>query len=284
MNSARLLRHINQRTRLFRALCLIGLCVALISACQTLPDTIPTLSSIPMAQTAAVLTQNAPPTAYRSAIEFPLLDARLTRLPSWYSVVAVLFDGIVTTDKSRTTAQIEAQIYRNELASTRRVLFSARGEAFGVKDSRSFEAVRIANDYYWVLQNPAACAVLKDTDTARRQIADYTAGALLGGIKLALPTGQKAVINNQNAWEYAFAPDSLTLPIIHTDNVGTYTIAAGSLWVAPESDAVVRFSLTVNVDNVRLLEGEVPVTGQLRATYELKEINVPYNITVPFGC
>jgi len=38
------------------------------------------------------------------------------------------------------------------------------------------------------------------------------------------------------------------------------------------------------VTDVRLLEGDLPVIGQLRIVYDLKEVGAAYNISVPFGC
>jgi hypothetical protein len=259
----------------------IVIAAVFLSACVPTSSALPTVSSVEMVQTAIVLTQNAPPPGFNS-VAYPTLDARLVRQPSWHADVSVSFDGIDATTKQPLTAKLDAQIFSNELASTRRVLFTASGSALGVTEERSAEAVRLGNDYYWVLQNPTVCAAV--TDPARRRIADLTAASLLGGIKNATATGQRDTINNLPVWEYTFASDDISLPLVHFDQVGTSTIAAGSLWIAPSVDAVARLTLTVNVENVRLLEGQQPVTGQLRITYELKDVGTPLNISVPFGC
>jgi hypothetical protein len=258
------------------------LCAALMAGCDS-SMALPTQSSIEMAQTAVVLTEAAPPPGFQESIAYPTLDAKLTRLPSWHGSVNITFDGVDSTLKEKTTAKLDAQIYRNELASTRRVVFSAEGAAFGVTDARLVEAVRIVNDYYWVLQNPQVCAVVNN-DAARKRIADLTASAFIAGVGRGVPTGQRAKINGLDAWEYAFAPGDVVLNIIETDKIGKYTIAAGNLWVAPSVDAIVRLTLTVNVEDVRLLDADLPVIGQLRIIYELKAVGEQYNITVPFGC
>lgn len=244
---------------------------------------LPTQSSIEMAQTAIVLTEAAPPPGFQESVAYPTLDAKLIRLPSWRSVLTLMFDGVDSTLKEKSTAKLEAQIYRNELASTRRVVFSAEGKAFGVAEARTVEAVRIVNDYYWVLQNPQVCASVNN-DAARKRIADLNASAFVAGINRAVPTGQKAKINGLDAWEYAFAPGDVALSIIQTDKIGKFTIAAGNLWVAPSVDAIVKLTLTVNVEDVRLLDADLPVIGQLRIVYELKAVGEQYNISVPFGC
>jgi len=257
--------------------------VLLLAACVPLQGALPTLSSVPMEQTAIVLTQAAPPPGFQGAVAYPVLDAKLKKLPAWRGSLLLTFDGVDATLKQPTAARITVDIFSDELRSARRVLFSASGPAFGVTQEREIEAVRLANDYYWALKVPAACAIVTD-DSARKRVADLTAGAFVGGVKRAVPTGARDQINGQAAWEYAFAPDDLDLTLIHTDNVGKFSIAAGSLWVAPALDAVVRYTLTINVTDVRLLEGDLPVIGQLRIVYDLKEVGAAYNISVPFGC
>ncbi len=259
------------------------LCLLLLAGCSGEGAALPTQSSIEMAQTAVVLTEAAPPPGFQVSIAYPTLDAKLVRLPSWHSVLTLTFDGVDSTLKEKSTAKLEAQIYRNELASTRRVVFSAEGQAFGVTDPRTIEAVRVVNDYYWVVQNPPVCATVNN-DAARKRIADLSASTFIAGVNRAVPTGQRAKINGLDAWEYAFAPSDIVLNIIQTDKVGKFTIAAGNLWVAPSVDAIVRLTLTVNVEDVRLLDADLPVIGQLRIVYELKAVGDQYNISIPFGC
>jgi len=56
------------------------------------------------------------------------------------------------------------------------------------------------------------------------------------------------------------------------------------LGVAPAANALVQFSLTVEVNNVTLLNAALPVTGHLRESYVMGSIGQLHNITVPFGC
>jgi hypothetical protein len=66
---------------------------------------------------------------------------------------------------------------------------------------------------------------------------------------------------------------------------GAITMAApGEIWVAPQHNVVVRFYVTLNVQNVYLFDRQLPVTGQVIIRYDLYDIGVPQNISVPFGC
>jgi len=258
---------------------LVLIVCAVLSACTPSAAPLPTVSSFEMAQTAQVQTQNAPPTGF-NVVTFPLIDAHLSDQPAWYAALTITFDGVFAADQQKTTGTLNAQIYRNELTTGRRVLFKANGSVFGITDERALEGVRLGNDYYLVAQN--VCSQVADTTT--RQIADLAAGSLLGGVKSAKPTGQRDTIGGLAAWEYAFAPDAITTPILHLAAKGSATVAAGDLWVAPSVNGVARFTLTVNVQNATLLQGDQVVSGQLREVYELREVGTLYNISIPFGC
>ncbi len=262
---------------------LISLLIFALSAC-TPPPALPTVSSISMQQTAVVLTQNAPPTAFQGTISFPQIDAHLSDQPAWDATVQITFDGVRADDplsnQRAATGTLNIQLFHDELTSARRVLFDAEGAAFGLTDARQLEAVRLGNDYYLVTQG--VCG--KVTDTPSRQIADLTAGGLLGGIAQATPTGARQEMNGLPSWEYIFKSDSVSVPLAHVQPNGSVTIAAGSLWVAPSVNAVTRLTLTVNVQNVTLLNATQLVTGQLRETYTLGTVGQLHNISIPFGC
>ncbi len=270
---------------LLRRSVLCGLFLILLVACDLTPPPPPTVSSLSMAQTAVIITQNAAPAGF-DRVAFPVIDANLTNQPAWYASVAITFDGLFVDGGAKAMGTLDAQIYRNELTTARRVLFKASGTAFGVvgtsatTNERGIEAVRLSNDYYQVMQN--VCS--KTDDVANRQIADLSPGVLLGGVTTAHSIGSRDTLNKFDAWEYGFAPDSVTVPIVHPAANGTLTVAAGDLWVAPSVNAVVKFTLTVNVQNVTLLSGDRLVSGQLRETYMLNEAGTLYNISIPFGC
>ena len=257
--------------------------VVLLSAACTGNAPLPTLSSVAGLQTAAVLTQAAPPPDYQGAVSFPLIDANLSDQPAWDATVQITFDGTFAAQSSAdvATGTIEAQIFHDELNSARRVVFHAEGAAFGVTTPRDLEAVRLGNDYYLVTQG--SCG--KVTDTPSRQIADLTPSSLLGGVAHATFTaGSQQELNGLPTWSYTFASKDVTVPLVHPAANGTVTIAAGSLWIAPAAKAAARFTLTVNLQNATLLNAAQAVTGQLRESYTLNTVGVLHNISVPFGC
>ena len=60
--------------------------------------------------------------------------------------------------------------------------------------------------------------------------------------------------------------------------------ASGELWFAPERNAVIRYYLNLELENVALLDSDAPVTGTLLLRYDLYDIGVLPNLSVPFGC
>ena len=48
--------------------------------------------------------------------------------------------------------------------------------------------------------------------------------------------------------------------------------------------AVVRFYVNLDVENAFIFDRQLPVTGQVILRYDLYDIGVVPNITVPFGC
>ncbi|MBZ0300114.1 MAG: hypothetical protein K8J31_10250, partial [Anaerolineae bacterium] len=92
-----------------------------------------------------------------------------------------------------------------------------------------------------------------------------------------------ATLNSQEAWQYQFATEDLNLPAIRLDDDGTLN-ATGELWVAPESNVVVRFYVNLDVENAFIFDRQLPVTGQVILRYDLYDIGDVPNITIPFGC
>jgi hypothetical protein len=252
----------------------------LASGCLATPMPIPTTSSIEMGQTAQYLTKNAPPAGFESGVQFPRIDLNLSNLSNWRYVVSLSFDGVYSGTQDKAQGAISAEVFSNELAGERRVLLKASGTVFGPVE-RNREAVRISNDYYLVDENKVCTKVTESND---KKVADLSAGDLVGGIKKAIPVGQKKTTENKiDIWEYTFAPSDVVLPALQLSEGGKFTIAAGDLWVAPSARAVYEYTITLNVDNA-ILQGDRQLTGSVRATYQLVETGVPYNISIPNGC
>ncbi|MBZ0303857.1 MAG: hypothetical protein K8J31_29215, partial [Anaerolineae bacterium] len=161
------------------ALILPGLILAL-AACsgqrgQQLSD-LPTLASPAEAVTAQAMTENAPPPGFREEVSFPEIDARLPELNGWRYVVTLEFDGIFARTPRTTSATAKAEVWFNQLASSRRVLVDTAGELIGREEDDSFEAVRLGPDTFLVRDH--VCNTGADAETA----ADLRAGLLVGGV------------------------------------------------------------------------------------------------------
>jgi hypothetical protein len=252
----------------------------LASSCVSGPPPVPTASTIIMEQTAVYLTKNAPPPGFENGVQFPRVDDNLSNLPTWRYKVSLSFDGVYSGTQEPATGLISAEIYGNEVGGERRVILKASGTAFGGIE-RNVEGVRISNDYYLVDQNKV-CAKVNESP-ADRAVADLSAGSLVGGIKKAMPIGERKTVNEIPIWEYAFLPEDVIPPSIELAQGGKPTIAAGDLWVAPSRNAVFEYTISLNVENAIILGGR-QVTGQVRAAYHLIETSIPYNIAIPNGC
>lgn len=254
-----------------------------VAACQ--PDrTVPTVASIEGLSTEAFLTEQAPPPAYHK-VAFERIDANLSLLPAWHHRVTLEFEGTTTATASQPatplTGMISADVYANELRGEKRVVLNVAGAAFNADPQGStVEGVRIGNDYYVVNPNKI-CTVAKDA--ANRRITELTASALIGGVKQATFTYNQREINARRAWEYAFTPGNVVPPIVELREGSSMTIASGTLWIAPSTNAVAEYRITFNITNVSI-QGSPPLDGVVRVFYELKETGDMFNISIPFGC
>jgi len=256
----------------------------LLAGCTTSPRPVPTVADISAEGTAQYLTRNAPPAGFERSVQFPKIDSNLDQLPSSRYLVSLTFDGVYSGTQDRVKGSIQAEVFSEGLSSTRRVILKSTGEIFGAVD-RNFEGVRISNDYYLVDQNKTCTKVTEQpAQSADRQVADLTANGLVGGVKKATPLGERKSVGRFQVWEYTFLPDDvISPPTVKLSQGGKLTVAAGDLWVAPVSNAVFEYTITLNVENA-LLQSNRQLTGQIRGTYQLLETGARYNIAVPFGC
>lgn len=258
---------------------LIGL--ALLAACsgqrgQRVED-LPTPASIEGLATAQFLTANAPPPGFEGPLALPEVDANLTALPGWRYVVELAFDGVFAGTPRQTAATAQAEIWYRQLGAARRVVVSTSGELLGRQDS-AFEAVRLAEDAFLVREG--ACSGGPDAATA----ADLRAGMLVGGVNRATFAGKRATLNGEEAWLYTFSTADLNLPSVRLSDEGSITLTGGELWFAPARNAVIRFYVNLDVNNAIIFDRQLPVSGQLLLRYDLYDIGLESNITVPFGC
>ncbi|MFC1959859.1 hypothetical protein ACFLYO_04035 [Chloroflexota bacterium] len=258
---------------------LILVMTLLLSACDGLGQTPPPPPySIESLGTAVVLTENAPPTGY-DAVAFPLVDAGLSALPGYHYVLSLRFEGNFDDDRTATTGHIQAEVWWDSIAPARRVLLDAGGDAFTM-EARQFEAVRMGEDYYLV--NAEGLCLSNVAETARG-VALLDAGSLIGGVAEAPYSGTQAVLNSVQAFRYDVSSAAATLPLIQADDASTVELT-GELWVAPENAAVVRYYANVDVSRVRLFESDRSVSGQLFLRYDVYDVGVVPNISIPYGC
>ncbi|MBE2268731.1 MAG: hypothetical protein IAE80_10915 [Anaerolinea sp.] len=268
------------RLRLLPFLLLIAL-----AACRTerglQPEDIPTQSSVEQAMTAIPLTEYAPPAPYNRAVTtFDRVDNRLTELAGWRYIVQLEFTGVFARTPRDANASARAEVWFNQLASARRVILSTSGELIGQAESSGYEAVRLGPDAFLV--RDGLC--LTGAEEAAATASELSAGALVGGVTTALPAGRTAVINGEESYLFSFDPANLVLPALRAGDDGRITYTSGELWIAPARNAVTRFYLNLDVENVVIFDRQLPVTGTVLIRYDLYEAGTAFNITVPFGC
>ncbi len=238
----------------------------------------PTLAAIDPLATAQILTQNAPPPGFETGVAFPEVDANLGALAGGRYSVYLEFEGVFSRTTRATSATTTAEVAFAQVGSTRHVQVQTAGELLGRPDN-TFEAVRLGPDAYLV-QNGLCIVGGADASTA----ANLGAGALVGGVNQAVPAGLKATLNGEEAFKYTFSTADLNLPNIRLGAEGLMESTGGELWVAPAHNTVVRFYLNLEVTNAIIFDRQLPVTGQVIIRYDLYDIGVAPNITVPFGC
>jgi hypothetical protein len=261
------------------------LLLLLLAACQPriirpedLPTEIP--ANLDAVATAIRLTENAPPPGFREEIRVAAIDQNADDLSGWRAEVYLQFEGVFAGTSRATRATTRASIQHHLLDSSRRVVLTVEGELFDQDEPLTTEGVRLGPDTFFVRDN--TCANVTNTDASA--VADLSAADLIGGVNRAVPDGTKAVINGVQVWRYAFTPEDLNLTNIQIGTDGRLLYSAGELWFAPEHEAVIRFYLTLDVENATLFGSQVPVTGEAVMQYDLVEVGTPQNISVPFGC
>lgn len=262
-------------------------------ALEDLPTPIVNLDDL---ATADFMTENAPPEGYRTSVVFERIDANLAGLSNWRYTVDLEFSGVFAGTSRPVDAETRAEVWYNNLGPERRVVVQGRGELFGqfsepapltdaeVDQSLTLEGVRLGGDTFLV--RDGVC--LGDAEGAAALVADLRAGDLIGGVDRVATVGINTTINNVRVWRYEFDQGDLILPQIAFAQGGGIRGMRGELWIAPEHNAVIRYYVTLDVENALILlntaEANLPVTGQIIIRYDVFDIGVNPNITQPFGC
>lgn len=263
---------------------LLVLILTLLAACNSrgqVPADVPTQASVEDSMTAFPLTQFAPPTPYnRPVTAFDHVDNRLNELSGGRYIVQLEFTGVFARTPREANASARAEVQFNQVASARRVILNTSGELIGQADGSGYEAVRLGPDAFLVRDGLCLSGAQDAAETA----SDLSAGALIGGVRSAIPGGRRAVINGEDSYFYTFDPADLVLPSLRVGDEGRITYQSGELWIAPAHNAVTRFYLNLDIENVVIFDRQLPVTGTVIIRYDLYDAGTAFNITVPFGC
>ncbi len=262
------------------------LMMLLVAACQErlgLEDLPTPISDIDAAATAIEQTQNAPPEGF-SELALPQIDIGLDQLNGWQYEAQLIFDGVFSRTPRTAHIETNVQVEYNRLASARRVLINTSGGLLGTEGQTKLEGVRLGPDVFLLIDD--ICQT--ETTAMGEAVADLTAGGLIGGVQRATASGDPpSVINGQQVWRYAFDPTELVFPNIRPlADGGKIIYISGELWYAPEHEAVIRFWLNLDVENVVIFGGEsqLPVSGSVIIRYDVFDIGQAPNLSIPFGC
>lgn len=262
------------------------LLIALLAACTPRglnPEDLPTaITDLDAVATQQSLTRNAPPPRYRDGIAYEQIDKGLDDLAGWRYTVNLVFDGVFTGTPREVHSETTVEVWYAQLGDKRRVVVEADGALLTDGEPLMSEGVRIGDRTFLV--QDGTCT--ETTGTTTQTIADVGVGTLLGGVREAVPAGQRGTINGEAVWRYAFLNEALNLPSVELLQDGGILSAAGELWFAPEHEAVVRFYLTLQVENAVIFgnDSAPPVTGQVVMRYDLYDVGQEQNISIPFGC
>jgi hypothetical protein len=251
-----------------------------VSACEPNSDIIPTFASPEAIATGFVLTENAPPSGY-DTVSFPRIDAHLEELSGWRYTMEFEFRGRFSGTPREANARTYATVTYQQLTSSRRVSAEVQQDLQGENAPVLYEGVRLGEDTFLV--RDGACLSNAAAD-ASALVADLSAGDLIGGVNTATTAAQKQVINGEQVWRYDFALDALRLPNVTLNEQSRILSLVHELWVAPEHNVVIRYYVTMEVEDVIVFASPLPVSGTLIIRYDVTDIGDIPSINVPFGC
>lgn len=265
-----------------RRFLLLMMSLFLLAACDPPSDNegsvlLPTQANPEAVRTALVTTP--PPEGFESVAYNPI-DHNREQLPSWYFELSVNFDGQLTETGEDVSGNMTLRVWEDNITRARRVVLRFVDEQ-GVLSGgiSSLEAVRFENDFYLLDEN----GICTQNSEAAREIATLSAAQLVGGTTLAVPTGVSDIINDQQAFQYGFSSENVTINIFR-EEPSVVDVVGGEVWAFPEFDVAGRFGVSLNVHNAKILFSTTPVTGALNYQYNLYDIGEPTNIALPNGC
>lgn len=255
------------------------LCLAACEPRSATPPPLPTLSTVDSAATALYLTQNAPPDGF-AKVSFPRIDQTLTQLAGWRYDAVFTFEGTYARTTRPVAARAELKAWYDQVGSARRVQVMLDTDLDPEIAPLSYEGAQLGPDTFLVREG--RCEKVNTPDA--KAAVDLSVGDLLGGVQTAESQGEKATVNNAQVWRYTLSPDAISMPSVILSDESRFSNLRGEFWVAPEPNTVMRYYLTMDVENVMLFASPLPVTGTLTLQYDLYDVGQVQNISVPFGC
>lgn len=242
-------------------------------------NVLPTLAQADAVATGLVLTENAPPAGF-DLVSFPRIDDNLTALSGWRYEMVFAFNGVYARTPRETATSTEATVTYNQLGSERRVVATIDNDLEKATDPISYEGVRLGPDVFLVRNG----SCLANAENDAQALADLSAGDLLGGVQVARVLPRIERINGTEVWKYDFSYDDIRLANLKLAEDGRVLEMSGELWISPQYDAVIRYYVNLKVENILLFEQTLPLTGEIILRYDLFDIGIVPNISVPFGC
>lgn len=242
---------------------------------------IPTIANLDFDQyqTALVFTANAPPSGFET-IAFPEIDDNLLTVVQSRFEINVSFEGYDSLTSEPLTGFMRLRSWNDELNVSRHIQMEFVNDLFS-GGSSNLDIVRISNNYYMVDAN----GICTYDAAVIAEIANLRAGQLIGGVEFAQPTGNKEVINNVLAWQYGFDPQFINDPAVQlADESAELDFLTGEIWIDPTHNIAVRYAVEMNIHKATVLFGNRQVTGRLRYQYDVYDIGIMPNISIPNGC
>ncbi len=189
------------------------------------------------------------------------------------------FDGVFARTPRETGASTQATVSYNQVASAKRVQATIDVDLEDTSEPILFEGVRHGIDTFLV-RDERCTSNTSETEF----LADLSAESILGGVQNAVSVARRERINGEEVWLYSFLLEDMVIPNVRVTETGRILSMIGELWVAPEHNVVVRYNVTMEVENAMIFDQELPISGTVSMQYNLFDIGVVPNISVPNGC
>lgn len=253
----------------------------ILSACNpdNTPQVLPTAALPDAVATGLVRTERAPPAGF-DVVSFPRIDDNLTDISGWRYEMVFTFNGVFARTPRETASSTKAMVTYNQVGSARRVVATLDNDLEGESEPIQYEGVRLGPDVF--LLRDGVCS--SNMNTTTRTLADLSAGDLLGGVEDARVLPRIERINGAEVWQYDFSYEDMVLPNLRLAEDGRVLEMRGELWISPEHNTVIRYYANLKVENAFIFEQTLPITGDIIIQYDLYDIDVVPNISVPYGC